>query len=109
MKPQDLILRCYAEKKGEIWQAICLDLNLAAQGDDLEDVKSRLKGMVDSYVYDALAGDDQEYADQLLARKAPFGFWVKYYWYKIGNRANSAKNGLHSLFHTKLPMAPVHP
>ena len=102
MRPSELVVRCYAQKKGEIWQAICLDLNLAVHGDDLNDVKERLAAMVDSYVYDALVGEDRAYSDQLLSRKAPVWFWVKYYWYKAANSANFAKDGLHALFTQQL-------
>ncbi|MDD2558236.1 MAG: hypothetical protein RBR43_05675 [Desulfuromonadaceae bacterium] len=103
MKPRNLILRCYAEKKEAHWQAFCLDLNLAAQGDGLEDVKARLDEMINSYVYDATAGDDQEYAGQLLPRRAPLGFWLKYYWYKLGY---CAKSGFNKPFSINLPMVP---
>ena len=66
MKANELILRCYGEKIGDTWQAFCIDLNLAAQGDSFPEVKAKLNQQIYSYVYDALVGEDKEYADQLL-------------------------------------------
>ena len=36
---KQLLLRCYAERVGDQWQAFCLDLSLAAQGDTFMEVK----------------------------------------------------------------------
>lgn len=78
-----LFLRCYAEKVGNQWQAFCLDLSLAAQGDTFAEVKDKLDAMVAEYAYDALVGEDREYAEQLLTRRAPLRDWLKYYWYWV--------------------------
>lgn len=90
MKPDDLILRCYAEQENDVWVAVCLDFCLAAQGDSLVEVKTKLEAQIADYVYDALVGDDKEFAHQLLTRKAPLHFWARYYWLKLKT----------SLFHT---------
>jgi len=75
-----LVIRCYAERKDGIWQAFALEFDLAAQADSLSDVKLKLESMVDSYVYDALVGDDRQHARELLFhRKAPWSLWFKYY------------------------------
>ena len=108
MRPVDLVVRCYAEQKGDVWQAFCIDLNLAAQGDNFEDVKSRLDRMIGSYVYDAMAGEDSEYADQLLSRKAPLYFRFKYHLYSAFHHVRMARNGVHRLFTTVMPMHPAH-
>jgi hypothetical protein len=50
MKPSDLIVRCYAEQVGDQWQAFCLDLSLAAQGDTFAEVKDKLDAMVAEYL-----------------------------------------------------------
>jgi predicted RNase H-like HicB family nuclease len=72
-------LKCYAEKEADCWVAVCLDFNLAAQGDSFEEAKSKLEAMIADYIYDALAGEDKPYAAQLLARRAPLSAWLKYY------------------------------
>lgn len=79
MRPDQLILRCLAERSGDQWQAFCLDLNLAAQADSAKEVKAKLEAMVSSYLYDALVGEDREHAVDLLARKAPAEIWFKFY------------------------------
>ena len=88
MKPSDLLIRCYAERKDGYWQAFCLDFCLAAQGDSLPDVKKKLNLMVREYLYDALVGQDKEYAGSLLRRRAPMQYWLKFYayvaMYKLG-------------------------
>lgn len=104
MRPNELVVRCFAQQKGDVWEAFCLDLNLAAQGDDLDDVKVRLDDMINSYVYDALVGDDCDYAGQLMSRKAPMGFWIKYYWLKACNELHCAKC---TLFDKVLPLVPA--
>jgi len=106
MKPNNLLLHCYAEKSGEQWQAFCLDFNLAAQGDSFKDVKVKLENMVGSYLYDALAGEDKEYASQLLNRKSPVGQWAKYYFYRLLFLIFSTKNRLPRLFKEAIPMVP---
>jgi 1,4-dihydroxy-2-naphthoyl-CoA synthase len=42
MNTNDLILHCFADKSGDQWQAFCLDLTLAAQGDTFEDARAKL-------------------------------------------------------------------
>lgn len=61
MNPKQLIVRCYSEQEGDCWIAVCLDFNLASQGDSFEEVKSKLETMLAEYVYDALAGEDKRY------------------------------------------------
>lgn len=83
MNPKELIVRCYSEQEGDCWVAVCLDFNLASQGDSFEEVKGKLEAMIAEYVYDALAGEDKHYAAQLLSRRAPLSFWLKYYFIKL--------------------------
>lgn len=98
MNPKQMILRCYAEKKDGIWQAFCIDLNLAVQGETRDEVRAKLHLQIVSYLYDALEGEDKEYAPQLLKRKAPIGFWAKYIFYKILINFRDAKNGINHIF-----------
>lgn len=79
MKGYPLVFRCFAERHGDQWLAFCIDLTLAAQGDSLADVKRRLNDQIASYVYDAIAGDDQQHAVELLTRKAPLRLRYRYY------------------------------
>ncbi|TAN46690.1 MAG: DUF1902 domain-containing protein [Methylococcaceae bacterium] len=83
MSPEQLIVKCYAEQEQDYWVAVCLDFNLASQGDSFEEVKAKLESMITDYVYAALAGEDKPYAAQLLSRRAPLSSWLKYHLIKL--------------------------
>jgi predicted RNase H-like HicB family nuclease len=106
MKINTLILRCYARHNEGQWIAFCLDFDLAAQADTFEDAKIKLESMIKEYVFDALVGEDKEYAEQLLTRKAPIVEWLKYYSYVFRSRFRHAKTGLYHLFKEPLPLTP---
>lgn len=109
MKVQELILRCYAEKDGETgqWQAFCLDLCLAAQGDTFEDAKAKLEGQIADYVYDAVAGEDRDFAHQLLKRRAPWQAWVRYCYLLVLTRFGRMKRDIARLFSEIMPLTPA--
>ncbi len=106
MKPQELIVRCFAENKDGVWQAVCIDLNLAAQDHTFEGVRRKLDSQIFDYVYDATVGEDREFADQLLRRKAPLPLRVKYYWYSALGKGRNIKDGVHRLFRIPMPLQP---
>lgn len=108
MNPKQLILRCYGERKGDVWQAFCLDLNLAVQADSEEEVRRKLHEQILLYIDDALEGEDYQYADQLLSRKAPIGFWLKYYYYKMLCNFHTAKEGICQTFNEVMPLTLTH-
>lgn len=70
MTLQNLFIRCYAYKTGDLWVAVCIDLSLAAQADSLGEVRAKLAGQINDYVRSAL-NEDREHADYLLNRKSP--------------------------------------
>jgi hypothetical protein len=104
MKPEELILRCYAEIDNDVWVAVCLDFCLAVQGDSLNEVKKKLEMQIADYVHDALVGDDQEYAHQLLTRKAPLNFWLRYYLLKL---KMTLFNTTGTFFNEVMPLKPA--
>ena len=108
MKPCNLLLRCYANKHGDQWQAFCIDLCLAVQGDSFPAVKQKLDRMMIEYVYDALAGEDLEFADQLLNRKAPFEQIATYHWIRFMHRIGIFRDGIHKLFKVPISLVPQH-
>jgi len=101
MKTTQLILKCYARYEEGQWIAFCIDFDLAAQASTFEGAKTKLESMIKEYVFDALVGEDREYAEQLLSRKAPLLEWLKYYFYVI-----HAKAGLCRIFKEPLPLTP---
>ena len=106
MRPEDLILRCFAERTGDQWQAFCVDLNLAAQADTFEEAREKLEAMARDYVCDATIGEDREYAEQLLSRKAPPSIRMRHSWYKTLFRLFHWKRQLerHPIFTQALPL-----
>lgn len=83
MRPNDLFVRCYAERKGIHWQAFCIDFSLGAQGDSLAEVKAKLEAQIREYVFDALCGEDREHSEYLFARRAPLRFRLRYEYIRV--------------------------
>ena len=106
MRPEKLVVRCYAEREGDQWQAFCLDLCLAAQDDTFEGAKQKLEAMIGEYIVDALCGEDKAFADQLLTRRAPLRYWLKYYSFVAQWRMGRIKDGVRRLFTETLPLQP---
>lgn len=108
MKAQDLSLRCFAERRNGYWVAFCLDLNLAAQGSSLADVRDRLDRMVRSYMEDIFGGDDSQYVNDLFPRRAPLDIWLRYYYLVlrsgIRKLTNSQASARLQLFREALPV-----
>lgn len=86
MKSYPLAFRCYAERDDDQWLAFCIDLTLATQGDTFDDARRKLHEQICMYVSDAIEGPDQQHAEQLLTRKAPLRFRVKYHVYRLLER-----------------------
>jgi len=109
MKATNLVLRCYAEQeKDGSWFCICLDLNLAAQGDSAKEVKAKLHSMIYQYVKEALT-DDKEYIVSLIPRKAPLSFFMRYYYIRLVCLIHDAKKSTHGIrvFREALPVVPA--
>ena len=106
MRPDQLLLRCYAEQKLGHWQAFCLDLGLAAQGESEAEACGKLNTMTAEYLHDALAGEDRQYAEYFLTRKAPASQWAKYYLYSVMEALHVRFGADRILFKKLIPLAP---
>jgi hypothetical protein len=110
MKTSDLILRCYLERESDgSWFAICLDLNLTAQADSAKEAKEKLHAHIARYVREALTVD-RAYIEDLLPRRAPLSFFIRYYAIKaicmlrgINRHQRPAKR----IFNEHLPVVPA--
>jgi len=74
-KPK-LVLHNLIEKEGDLYAAICLELDVASQGETAEEAEANLKEAVELYlesVYER--GKDKEY----IFRPAPAELWNRYY------------------------------
>src|SRR5260370_42139894 len=74
---QPKILSCYARGVGSSWEGICLDLDIAVQGDSFQDVSRRLRDAITSYLdyIETLPERDRE---RLMYRRAPL--WTRSRW-----------------------------
>lgn len=68
------ILWCYAHETNGVWQAICVDLDIAVQGKSFDEVKKLLELSVETYI-DTARNESPEVRRQLLSRRAPF--WLR--------------------------------
>jgi len=105
MKVDDLMIRCIAMREGGQWVAICLPFDLAAQADTLNDVKAKLDAQIDTYLREALSGQDREHASMLLSRRAPMKYWALYFMAAAIQRIHAAWSPLVQ-FRTPLKLAP---
>lgn len=62
---------CFAHGSDQGWEAICVDLDIAVQGDSFDDVRNGLNHAVETFVEDAAAESDEDRAS-LLSRRAPW-------------------------------------
>lgn len=68
---------CVAHGRGDGWEGLCLDLDLAVQGHSFVEVKTLLHEAIKSYVVDALK-EEEPHRSRLLKRRAPLR--VRAYW-----------------------------
>lgn len=79
MKSRDLVLRGFAFQQEGQWVSVCIDFDLAAQGDTFQESHEKLRAMIEDYVADALIGPDRDFAGQLLSRKSPLRLRAYYH------------------------------
>jgi hypothetical protein len=70
---------CVARGRDAVWEAFCLDLDLAVQGTSFDDVKGQLERAVSGYVEAALA-EAEPARSQLLNRRAPLFVRMTWGW-----------------------------
>lgn len=104
LKPAQLIVRCFAEREGNQWIACSLELGLAAQADSFPKAKQKLENQIFDYIKDALGGDDKQFAEQLLERKAPMWAYVRYYYLKTRIRSHMLANDMAKVFKETMPV-----
>ncbi len=69
--------RCFAQGTDGDWEAICVDLDIAVQGDSFENVKLLLDCAISTYIEDAMC-ESPEVRSRLLSRKAPWTVIAKH-------------------------------
>lgn len=105
MKAKDLVLRCYLERENDgSWFAICLDLNLYCRADSSQEARNKLHSIIRDYIVEAVS-EDSEYFSDLIPRRAPAYFWLRYYMIALVHRCRNAANGFRFFEH--LPLRPA--
>jgi hypothetical protein len=103
---REVVMRCFAESEGEHWHAICLNYDLAVQGESFVDVRAKLEAMIDHYL-EEVAGVDRQHASALLSRRAPLALWARYWGMVVATRLGWVKPTIHRPF-DKHASAPSH-
>jgi predicted RNase H-like HicB family nuclease len=108
MKTRELTLHGLLRHENEgYWAAYCLDFTLYATGETPEEAMDKLRVIINEYLTDALVGEDQQYADDLLSRRAPWRDWARFYWLTFLQHCRQIKDKLRSTaFSLPVPMVP---
>ena len=72
-----LMLHCYIRPEGDHLVGMCLELDIAAQGDTLEAAKAALNEAISGYLETVATMGDK--GAHLRRRPAPRRYWVEYY------------------------------
>jgi hypothetical protein len=103
--PFRFVIRCVVERKADQWQAFSLELGLAAQADTKAEAKRKLEAMIQSYIEDAISGEDQAHAYELLSRKATWRVYLLY-WLALLAKGVGRGRTHHVAFNESLPLIP---
>ena len=74
------MLRCYAEGRPGAWEAVCLDFDIAVQGDNFEDVYHSLHEAIGLYLA-SVRDLPAEERTRFLQRRAPILLRLKFLWH----------------------------
>jgi predicted RNase H-like HicB family nuclease len=77
------------EMRDDVYLAMCLDYDLAAQGDTMEEAYSKIEEQINSYVQAAIQIDNGRHARYLLNRRAPLIYWFWFFMIKCFRSAAS--------------------
>ena len=71
-----LDLHILIEKEGDLHSVLCLELNVASQGETLEEARKNIREAIELYLEDVYeSGDEKEF----IPRPAPVEEWIKYF------------------------------
>lgn len=84
------VLFGYAHGRPGDWEAICIDLDIAVQGADFDEVRGLLIEAVATYAEDARKESPRD-ARRLLRRRAPWWVQLKFIGLFLGHIASSGR------------------
>ena len=90
-------IRCMAEGRDGRWWAICLDLDIAVQGDSFPEVRDSLHQAIDMYLERVSELPAHEQA-RLLRRRAPWYLRAKFHLHALLEKVRRQDGGRHRQF-----------
>lgn len=76
------LLRCYSEGRGDCWEAVCLDLDIAVQGRSFQETYDGLNEAIADYLEYVLTLPEPD-RSRLLSRRAPLSMRLRFLWYAL--------------------------
>ena len=70
------VLKCYLWRCDDEWEALCVDLDIAAQGETYDEAFEQLKGAIETYVEYVRALPQHEHL-KFLTRRSPLTLRLK--------------------------------
>lgn len=77
MQAKKLILRGYVRPKRDYFLAVCIDLNLVAQGNTIPEALASLKEAIEGYFEELNASSN--FYKETVPRKSPRSFYIQYH------------------------------
>ena len=71
-----LDLHILIEREGDLYSALCLELNVASQGRTIKEAERNIREAVSLYLEDVYKSDDQK---DFIPRSASVQEWLKYF------------------------------
>ena len=93
---------CYAAGRDGEWEAICLDLDIAVQGESFEEVSASLSKAISLYLESVSALSESERA-LLVERPAPLSVRLRFLGYALRSLLGADRDRYHHQF--TMPLA----
>ena len=102
---KEYIFHGIVEKEGDVYCALCLELDIATEADTLEDAKKNLKEAVEGYIESVMMdGEEDEFIPRLVPEEV-----IKEYEFRFKKYLSSFSPvelyGYSEIVHAKIPQA----
>ena len=98
VRPKKIVLRGYVRPKNDYFLAVCIDLNLIAQGKTVKEAVISLGDAIDGYLEEL--NENPKFYKDAFPRRSPTSFYVEYYWACVVTYWRSFKWALGNIFKT---------
>jgi len=76
-RKEPMIVSCYVEGRGDVWEGVCLDFDLAVHGQSFNEVSRKLDTAIQEYVSYARSLPEED-CKRLLTRHVPLSVTLKF-------------------------------